>query len=459
MSPTTGYAAAIDSDDLILSYIAEAVWGITPDTPVFQNIRLEGEGFTGSKDRTRPNEIDPSGQASAAITTKESSVGSVNFSVSAGLATNVLLAASLGGEFTAPVFHSGSDFAVTVAYPEQHALVLTCTSGAFTTVNHLYIGQFVKLYSAGSAVNCGIGRLLAVHADSLTIDCFSGTPTVANAGAMGACTIKGSMCRNGVVVNSFTVQKKFEAALLLRYAGAFPTGGSLDVGVGDYLKGTMAFINKAQEAATTEIAGATYTAAPTRTVIDSVNGIGPVWRGVNTGTTPGVPGLVDAIVQKLGIKWNKEGAAGQYGIGSANAQGIRKGKMLVTGTMSTFFKNFILYNQFANEQKGPISFYAIDGLPAAADTEGYMITFCNASIMNPKVVAGGSGQDVLAEFDVEGNPDVSSTQIFGGKTIQIDFFGADGTNSSASASPSSSASTSTSPSHSPSSSPSVSPSS
>jgi hypothetical protein len=97
--------------------------------------------------------------------------------------------------------------------------------------------------------------------------------------------------------------------------------------------------------------------------------------------------------------------------------------MLVTGSLSTYFKDFALYTQFINEQSGPISFYALDGLSTASATKGYVITFCNATIMNPKIVAGGPGQDLMADFEIEGNPDISSTAIFGGKTIQIDFFG------------------------------------
>jgi hypothetical protein len=90
--------------------------------------------------------------------------------------------------------------------------------------------------------------------------------------------------------------------------------------------------------------------------------------------------------------------------------------------MSTYFKDFTLFNQFVNEQAGPISFHALDGMDELSATKGYMITFCNATIMNPKIVAGGPGQDVMADFEVEGNPDISSTNIFGGKTIQIDYF-------------------------------------
>lgn len=425
---TTGYAAAIDSNDLIMSYIAESAWSVTPSNPAFQKIRLDSEGFSGSKSRTRPNEIDPSGQASAAITTKEESTGSLNFSVSAGLTSNPLLASSLGGVWTTPVNMSGTTFAITVASAVDASSVRTCTltdSGAGFVAAGVIVGQFLKVCANGASAAVGsfIGRVKTVAAGTLTFDCVSNLSiAVATAPQMGTVTIKGSCLRNGTTFQSFTFEKKLSAALFLRYAGAFPTGGSLDVGVGDYLKGTMAFLNKAEESATTAIAGASYLPATTSTVIDSVKGIGTVWRGTDVGATSGPVTPIEGVVQKLGVKWNKEGAAAQYGIGSAAALGMRPGKMLVTGTISTYFAGFALYDQYLNEETGPISFYAIDGAPDAASTKGYVITFTNATIMNPKVVAGGPGQDVMADFEIEGNPDISSPSLFAGKTIQIDYF-------------------------------------
>jgi hypothetical protein len=419
-----------------MSYIPEVTWGTTPTaSPAFKKIRLDSEGFSGSKSRTRPNEIDPSGQASAAITTKEESTGSLNFSVSAGT-HNDLLASSLGDVFSIGTIATGfatgaATCSLSAGNDSTKIITLTATDGAFTTTNLVVKGQFLKVVGTGTLPFNFIGRVLTVAPTILTFDCVSSVATsypVAvskTAAEMGVTTIKGSMLRNGTTFQSFTFLKQLSALLNLRYAGAFPTGGSLDVGVGDYLKGTMAFLNKSEVSATdmTFFTTPTFAAAPTGTIVDSVKGIGTVWRGVDTGTTPGVPAAIAGVVQKIGVKWNKEGAAAQYGIGSAAALGMRAGKQLITGTLSTYFKDFALYAQYTGEQAGPISFYAIDGAVIAAATKGYVITFCNATIMNPKVVAGGPGQDVMADFEIEGNPDISSTSIFGGKTIQIDYFG------------------------------------
>lgn len=422
---TTGYQAALDSNDVILSYIPEVTWGVTPTaSPAFKKIRLDSEGFSGQKTRTKPNEIDPSGQASASITTKEESTGSLNFSVSAGT-HNDLLAASLGGVFTstgpiAAAGYVGSDVSISAA--SGTTCTLLATAGAFTSTNLLVVGQFIKLYAAGAPTQCGTARVVTVAAATLTLDCCSWVPAITVAGTMGSCTIKASMLRNGTTFNSFTFLKQLSALLNLRYAGAFPTGGSLDVGVGDYLKGTLAFLNKSEVSATdmTFFTTPTFASAPTGTVIDSIKGIGTVWRGQDTGTTAGAVSAISGIVQKIGVKWNKDGAASQYGIGSASAAGVRSGKQIITGTISTYFKDFSLYSQYTGEVSGPISFSAMDGPASALASKGYVITFCNATIMNPKIVAGGAGQDIMADFEIEGNPDVTS--MFGGRTIQVDYF-------------------------------------
>lgn len=516
--PTTGYAAAIDSNDLIMSFIAEATWGTTPATPSFQNIRLDSEGFSGSKTRTRPSEIDSGGQASAAITTKEEATGSLNMSISAGLSYNTLLASSFNGVWTGALLYTGTtDITISSVSASGRTCTLGATAGAFTTAaTAIHVGQIIHVVTAGtvtdftarvstvaatsldltectgvfgatsnvsgtitsygaffagvataftisassgttctltvtgakfatstcssflvkgqfikiatvdatSAMNM-IARVKSITSDTeIALDCCSVTPVdgAFSGSTANGTTIRGAMLRNGTTINTFTFQKKLAAALFLRYTGCFPTGGSLDVGTGDYLKGTMAFLCKDETSATSEISSATYVAAPTGTVIDSVKGIGTVWRGSDSGTTPGAIAALAGTTQKAGIKWNKEGAASQYGMGSSAALGMRSGKMTVSGTLTTYFLNFTLFSQFKSEVAGPISWHALDGLSSSAVSKGYMFTLCNATIMNPKVVAGGPGQDVMADFEMEGNPDISSTSVFGGKTIQADYF-------------------------------------
>jgi hypothetical protein len=390
---TTGYQAALDSDDLIMAYAAEAVWGTNPAAQL-QNIRLDSESLSSQKTRTRPNEIASDGQASAAITTKQEATGDINFSVSAGT-HNALLAASIGGVFETPVAKSASTIAST-------STGFTDSGNGFVTAG-IAVGQMIKVSgftTTGLAAN-GIYRVLTVAAGTITTSPVPGATKAAGDTVL----IKGSMCRNGTTFQSFFLQKQLAAAQFLQYAGCWPSGGSLDVGVGDYLKGGLSFLIKSEAKAIITGGSGSNLAAPTGTIIDSVSGISNVLRN---GTAVGA-------IQKLGAKWSWQGSRAQYGIGSSVAQGIGKGKFQLDGTLSTYFKDFTLYDQFISETTGPLSFQALD-----LTGKGYVFTFCNATIMNPKIVAGGSGQDVLAEFTIEGNPDVASA--FGGKTFQIDYF-------------------------------------
>jgi hypothetical protein len=393
---TSGYAAAIDTGDLVMSYGAEATWGSKPAV-AFQEIRLDGEGFSSSKSRTRPNEISPDGQASAAITTKEESTGSLNFSVSAGT-HNELIASSLGSTFSTPLTISATTIAAT-------ATGFTDSANGFTGGDAPVPGQMIKVsgFTTTGLLANGVYRVDTVAVGEITTTPAPGATKIAG----DTVVVKGSMLRNGTVFQSFFFQKFLASNMFLTYPGSWPTGGGLDVGVGDYLKGTLSFLNKSETSATTDGSTGASVDAPTGTVIDSVGGIGTVYRN---------GAAISAIIQKIGVKWNKEGARAQYGIGSSAAQGMGKGKLLINGSLSSYFKDFSLYSEFKAETGGPIWFQALDNLG-----NGYVITICNATIMNPKIVFGGPNQDVMADFEMEGNPGAA---LYGGKTIQIDYFSA-----------------------------------
>ena len=104
---TSGFNAGLDSSDAVLSYAKESTYATDPATP-FQKIRLTGEGFTETKSRTRPNEIDAKGQASAALTTQVEASGSLNFGVSYGTYDDLLQSLINSADWTSQVLVSNS---------------------------------------------------------------------------------------------------------------------------------------------------------------------------------------------------------------------------------------------------------------------------------------------------------------------------------------------------------------
>lgn len=317
--PTTGFSAGIESNDVVLSYGREAVWGQKPAV-AFQQVRYTSESFSGSKSRQRPNEVRNDYQASAAITTQVSASAGLNLAFSAGTYDD-LLAGLLMSDWGAPG-----------------------TGGA----------------------PAGVSRLT-----------------------------------NGTVFQSYYFQKQLSSGMYLIYPGTYWSGGSLSASTGQFLSGSLTGMAMEETSATANQSTGALLPPPTGRVIDTV-------QGFNTLTLDGSP--IDAVADAITVNIAKEGASAQYGLGSAAARGMLRGTLTVTGSVRTYFRTFALYELYQAETMHAISFTSED-----ADGALYTITLPAATLMNPTITAGGPGQAVMAEFQLEGNPDPTL-----GYTIAID---------------------------------------
>lgn len=106
MAATSGYQAGIESNQVILAYAPEAVWGQAPAVP-FQEIRYTGESLAGTKTRNRPAEVQATGEVVASITTQETAGGGVNFALSFGTFDD-LIAGALKSEWVADTVTTGN---------------------------------------------------------------------------------------------------------------------------------------------------------------------------------------------------------------------------------------------------------------------------------------------------------------------------------------------------------------
>ena len=104
-------------------------------------------------------------------------------------------------------------------------------------------------------------------------------------------------------------------------------------------------------------------------------------------------------------------------IGSASAVGMGRGTLQVAGTLSMYFANFTLYDNYKNETDLRIAFRLQD-----SDGAAYIVTLPAVTLMNPQIVAGGPDTDLVSEFELEGNPAPASDTVYAGVTIQIDKF-------------------------------------
>ncbi len=392
---TTGYQAGIPTNDVLLSYAPETVWGTKPAV-AFNQIRVQSEGFTATKSRTRPSEINALGAVSQAVTQKMEAKGDFKFALSTALPFD-LLAASIGGAAATAVSFAAK---ITVA---ATASGFTDSANGFVTAG-IGAGDWIRVtgFTGGSAAQInGYYQVLTVAAGVLTTLPVPGATKVAG----DSITMTGQSVMNGSVFQSFFFQKQLATALFLQYPGSVPIGGSISASVGNFFSGDMQFLSKSQDKATTDGSTGAQVAAGAGVVMDTVNGIGSVYRGA---------AVIAATVTKADLKWQMNSARMQYGMGSVAAAGYGKGLLEVSGTLEVYFKDFSLYDEFISETGSMVSFRAVDGTGA-----GYQFTIPNATIMNPNIVAGGPSQDIMASFQLEGNPSASSG-IFAGASIQID---------------------------------------
>lgn len=396
---TTGYQAGVESNAVIISYGAETVWGTLPAV-AFQAIRMTSESLSDTKTRNRPAELNSTGEVTQAVTTQETAAGGINYSLSFGTYD----------DFWASTLSSAWGTAISLVGSSADCTITTATNVlSSTTANkfqNIVAGQFILLSGFTNAVNNGVFRVItktdSTHLIITPPYLANGTVTAfvteTPAGAAFKCV--GGIIQNGTTEQTLYVQKQLSSTLYLNYPGTYVSGFTVSGSTGQFLSGTLTLMSKQELQATTNSSTGAVTAANTRKVMDPVSS----FEGVLLNNVP-----IGGTLNSFALTVTNTGAAMEYGMGSSLAAGFIAGLLQVTGTLEIYFNNFTLYNLFKAETLGVISI-------KCGDTVGntYVFTILACTLMNPKIVAGNQNTAVMAQFDIEGNPQT------GGGTLQID---------------------------------------
>ncbi|MFT8245196.1 phage tail tube protein [Roseomonas sp. BN140053] len=203
---------------------------------------------------------------------------------------------------------------------------------------------------------------------------------------------------NGLLFKSFLIEKRFSATQLLQYSGAMVGSGTLDIRRGAFVSGSLNVMAKEEKKAITSAStGGTYTAATTGRVVDPVGGIRDVQIDASA---------IQAVCNSISLNITNDGAAADYGLGSAAAQGMRMGTFGVSGSVEFYFRDFTLYDRFKAETAGVFSWRTLD-----AAGNAYKWELPVATMMNPTVNAGGPNQAVMARYDLEGSADTNGVAL------------------------------------------------
>ena len=395
MAATTGYQAAPESNDAVLSYAVESAWGVTPAV-AFQAIRFNSETLAGTKSRSRPSEINATGEESSNVTQSEAAGGAINFSLSYGTFDD-LFSCALNADWGTAISLAG--VAGDIALTNVSATVANLVSTTANKFQNIVQGQFIRLLGFTNAANNAIYKVATVtDTTHLVLTSYAATVTETPTGTLAQ--VRGGMLRNGTIFKSLAVEKKLSSAMFLEYSGLAVTGMQLGGSVGQFFTGSFTVVAKSEVSATTTASTGAVLAAPTGRVHDTVAGVGAVLLN---------DVAADAVVDSISFNVTKTGAAAEYGIGSSTAQGMIRGTINASGSLKMYFKSFTDYALFKSETQQPISLITKD-----AAGNAYVITFRSAAIMNPNATLGGPNQPVMGTFTLEGNP------ASGGGTVQID---------------------------------------
>ena len=395
MPATTAYQAGIETTQTIISYGIESAWAVVPAVQ-FQRIRYTSETLSGSKSRTRPTEIQSTGEVVQAVTTQEMASGDISFALSFGTFDD-FLSGAVNSDWQPAQAIAGIAGDTTITAGAQPVLSSTLS----TKFANIAVGQWIRLLGFTNTPNNGFFRVSA-KADNahLTLAGPNAATVVTETPAGAAAQVRASTVKNGTQFKSFYIQQSFSPSLFLVYPGSFVSAASLSGSTGQFFTGSFTFMSQVELNTTADASTGSAVAAPTGRVHDSAASFGGML--INEAA-------VNAALDSFTINLSQTGAAAEYGMGTAASLGQVMGLLEVKGTVKLYFKDFSIYSKFKTEAQGAIEFITRD--PAG---NAYVITVLNGALMNPKVDAGGPSKPVYVTMDIEGNPQT------GGGTIQID---------------------------------------
>jgi len=394
---TASYLAGTDSNDLELSHATEATWGTSPATSgAYQKFRVNSEGFSEQKNRTRPGEIRSDWQVSAAVTQDVQARGNLQFGISYNN-TDALLAGLLTGAWTANLAISATGIAAAQTASDGSAGTFTGVASDFDDVT---VGQWIKVAGFSTSGANGYFRVTAKNTDGSQITVAPG-PADDAGGTAETITITGSMLRNATTFNSFSIQKRLSSAIGFIYPGTFFTGGQINAARGQFFSGTLDALCKNETKAATEV-GSNPVAAPTAKVMNTVGH----FQSLNIDGT-----ATTSKIMNLNTTISRDGAALAFALGSSDAQGVGSvGGLNVSIQTEIYFADYDLYDAYKAETEKEFSYRVTD---TAGNT--YIITIPIVVLGTSTITIGGPNQPVMARF--EGMADPSSTY---GCSIQLD---------------------------------------
>lgn len=271
----------------------------------------------------------------------------------------------------------------------------------------------VGAFSGGIANTTGYFEVTNLENDKMTV-----TPAPSDQSAGDTVTIKASMVRNPsgvpggtlphevITPQSFTIETAFNDVNQFLLTRGLRVGTySMDLTTGAIATGTFSFNGRDTNRSGTDTLGlAPYTALPT-TAVEVMNGT------TNVGTVK-----KDGVV--LATKFSAISFSGdaslrdQNAIGSKFPEGIGTGRFNLTGSVTAYFEDGALYDEFINHDTVSLSWTFVGNANSS-----YVYTIPSMKFTSDPLAPGGIDQDVFEEIEWSAFRDSSKATM-----MQIDRF-------------------------------------
>jgi len=384
------------ADGVEFSYIEEVDCGTTPDNPEFKKIGITGETLSRNVSNTESSEIYADMNARDTVQTGVEASGGVSIE----WRINALKAFAVGGirGGSAVVIDATDNFGVDAT--DQAAVALSATAATNNFAGAL-VGQSIRLSGFAEAGNNGIVRVVSVTDDDNIVVAPVEGQTMATESGSGAAVYAENYV-NGTTPKSFTLQKVFRdmaTPTFFRFEGQQVGTFGFSFGAQSIATGEFSFLGLSDSESEAELTGATYLAASSDSILNTVDSIGTIY-------SDGVAFPYSVMSMNLNID---NGARGQTAIGTAGFVGIGKGEMNVTGDIEVYFESLAFYQDFKNQKHVSIEF-------VLTDTEGnaLAVSLPNVKYTELPVNATGKDSDVMAAGSFKAHYDESI-----GGTIQL----------------------------------------
>ena len=364
-------------------YVPELVWGTTPATPAFNQLRYTSSSLDDSITTEKSQEI-RSDRGVSDIIPVDASIGgglSIEFSFDS---YHDFLEALLMGTWT----DSGvTDNFTTITAASDN--VTAATPGAFDDVT---VGQLIRL---DGFVDTDLNRdyRVTAKADSQTLTV---TPIPASAEVGAGTTLVGSWLKNGTTERSFSIEERFadaSPATTRIFKGMRVGSLSLDLASGSLVTGEFSLLGKSAEWDEAQ-AGATYAGVNSTDTLNAVTNIDSLILGGSSLCASGA-------MSQMTFTYDNQHRE-RKGLCNLGSVGVVAGQIMAQVSATMYFVNATEAQKF----KAATSFSLIFGLRDPADNV-YDFYLPRMKYSQYAVQGDGLDSDVMADATIEGLHDAT----------------------------------------------------